>query len=355
MSRAATPAITSTIAYNSCRNRHCPKCQGAAARAWLAERQADLLPVPYYHVVFTLPAPIAAIAFQNKAVVYDLLFRTAADTLLTIAADPKHLGARIGLTAVLHTWGSALTHHPHVHIVVPGGGLCPGRVALDRLPAGLLPARAGALPPVPPAVPRPARRRPPAPARLAFLGDLAPLADPTAFAAHAGAAAPRRVGRLRQAALRRTRGGARLPVPLHPSGRDREQPAPRPRRARRDVPLEGLPRPGRRDGRRVDQDHDARGRTSSSAASCSTSCPTASTASATTACSPAARGPPTSPGSGTCSPQSPRIEADPQPAHDEPPAPACPCCGGRLVIVERFRSGMHPRAHPTAVIRIDTS
>src|SRR4051812_23993864 len=111
------------IAYNSCRNRHCPKCQGQAARAWLAKRQADLLPVPYYHVVFTLPAPIAAIAFQNKAVVYDLLFRTAADTLLTIAADPKHLGARIGLTAVLHTWGSALTHHPHIHVVVPGGGL----------------------------------------------------------------------------------------------------------------------------------------------------------------------------------------------------------------------------------------
>ena len=113
------------IAYNSCRNRHCPKCQGQTARAWLERRQADLLPVLYYHVVFTLPAPVAAIAFQNKAVVYDVLFRTAADTLLTIAADPKHLGARIGLTAVLHTWGSAMTHHPHVHIVVPGGGLSP--------------------------------------------------------------------------------------------------------------------------------------------------------------------------------------------------------------------------------------
>ncbi|MGZ9112150.1 MAG: IS91 family transposase [Rhodoplanes sp.] len=113
------------IAYNSCRNRHCPKCQGAAARAWLAERQAELLPVPYYHVVFTLPAPIAAFAYQNKAVVYDLLFRAAAETLLTIAADPRHLGARIGLTAVLHTWGSALTHHPHLHVIVPGGGLSP--------------------------------------------------------------------------------------------------------------------------------------------------------------------------------------------------------------------------------------
>ena len=111
------------ISYNSCRNRHCPKCQAIAAKQWLADRQAELLPVPYFHVVFTLPAPIADIAHQNKAVVYDLLLKTAAETLITIAADPKHLGARIGLTAVLHTWGSALTHHPHAHIIVPGGGL----------------------------------------------------------------------------------------------------------------------------------------------------------------------------------------------------------------------------------------
>ncbi len=113
------------VSYNSCRNRHCPKCQGAAAEQWLAAREADLLPVPYYHVVFTLPAAVADIAYQNKAVVYDLLLRTAAETLITIAADPRHLGARIGLTAVLHTWGSALTHHPHVHMIVPGGGLSP--------------------------------------------------------------------------------------------------------------------------------------------------------------------------------------------------------------------------------------
>jgi Putative transposase/Transposase zinc-binding domain len=111
------------IAYNSCRNRHCPKCQGAAAREWLAEREADLLPVPYFHVVFTLPAAIADIAYQNKTVIYDLLFKASSETLLTIAADPKHLGARIGITAVLHTWGSAMTHHPHVHMIVPGGGL----------------------------------------------------------------------------------------------------------------------------------------------------------------------------------------------------------------------------------------
>jgi hypothetical protein len=112
-----------TIAYNSCRNRHCPKCQGAAAKEWLAEREAELLPVPYYHVVFTLPAEIAAIAYQNKAAVYDLLFKAAAETMLTIAADPEHLGARIGITAVLHTWGSTLVHHPHVHMIVPGGGI----------------------------------------------------------------------------------------------------------------------------------------------------------------------------------------------------------------------------------------
>jgi len=111
------------ISYNSCRNRHCPKCQATAARRWLEARQTELLPVDYYHVVFTLPAAISDIAYQNKAVIYKLLFKTAAETLLRIAADPKHLGAHIGVTAVLHTWGSALTHHPHLHCIVPGGGL----------------------------------------------------------------------------------------------------------------------------------------------------------------------------------------------------------------------------------------
>ncbi len=111
------------VAYNSCRNRHCPKCQGAAAREWLAARQAELLPVPYFHVVFTVPAQIADIAYHNKAVIYDILFKATAETLMTIAADPKHLGARIGITAVLHTWGSALTHHPHLNCIVPGGGI----------------------------------------------------------------------------------------------------------------------------------------------------------------------------------------------------------------------------------------
>jgi hypothetical protein len=115
------------ISYNSCRNRHCPKCQAKAAQRWLAARQADLLPVEYYHVVFTLPAPIADLAYTNKAVIYRLLFEVAAETLSTIAADPKHLGAQIGVTLVLHTRGSAMTHHPHVHGIVPGGGLSPDR------------------------------------------------------------------------------------------------------------------------------------------------------------------------------------------------------------------------------------
>ncbi len=130
------------VAYNSCRNRHCPKCQAAAARAWLAERKADLLPVGYFHVVFTLPAEVADIAWQNKAVVYDLLFRAASETMMTIAADPRHLGVRIGVTAVLHTWGSAMTHHPHVHMIVPGGGVSlDGRRWVSSHPTFLLPVR----------------------------------------------------------------------------------------------------------------------------------------------------------------------------------------------------------------------
>ena len=169
------------IAYNSCRNRHCPRCQGSAARDWLAEREAELLPVPYFHVVFSLPHLIADIAYQNKAVVYDLLFKVSADVMLTIAADPKHLGAKIAITSVLHTWGSAMMHHPHVHMIVPGGGLSsdggqwiagsakfllPVRVlsALFRrrmLEALIFAHKAG---------------------KLQFFNDLAHLADATAFA-----------------------------------------------------------------------------------------------------------------------------------------------------------------------------
>jgi hypothetical protein len=171
------------IAYNSCRNRHCPKCQGAAAQEWLADRAAELLPVPYYHVVFTLPAPIADIAYQNKAEIYAILFRAAAETLLTIAADPRHLGARIGLTAVLHTWGSALTHHPHVHCIVPGGGLSlDGARWIACRPGFFLPVRV---------LSRLFRRlvleqlaAAHAAGRLHFFGDHAALAERPAFAAY---------------------------------------------------------------------------------------------------------------------------------------------------------------------------
>ena len=130
------------IAYNSCRNRHCPKCQGSTAKRWLEARMDDLLPVDYYHVVFTLPAPIADLAYQNKAVIYNILFQTAAETLLTIAGDAKHLGARIGATLVLHTWGSAMTHHPHVHGIVPGGGFsADGQQWVACKPGFFLPVR----------------------------------------------------------------------------------------------------------------------------------------------------------------------------------------------------------------------
>ncbi len=171
------------VAYNSCRNRHCPRCQGAAARTWLAEREADLLPVGYFHVVFTLPAEVADIAFQNKAAVYGLLFHAASETMTTIAADPKHLGARIGITAVLHTWGSAMTHHPHIHMIVPGGGLSPdGNRWVSSRPAFLLPVRVlGKL----------IRRlfltrlmALHAAGRLAFYGSMAHLADRRAFLRH---------------------------------------------------------------------------------------------------------------------------------------------------------------------------
>ena len=170
------------VAYNSCRNRHCPKCQGAAAKRWLEAREAELLPVAYHHVVFTLPAEVADIAFHNKAVVYDILFKAASETLLTIARDPRRLGARIGLIAVLHTWGSALTHHPHVHCIVPGGGLCPDGERWVACRKGFfLPVRV---------LSRLYRRlflerlmAAHTEARLAFFGERAALADPSAFAA----------------------------------------------------------------------------------------------------------------------------------------------------------------------------
>ena len=171
------------IAYNSCRNRHCPKCQGKTAKDWMQARIEDLLPVEYFHVVFTLPAPIADIAYHNKAAVYGLLFKASAQTLLTIAADPKHLGARIGMTSVLHTWGSAMTHHPHVHVVVPGGGVsADGTRWIGCRPGFFLPVKV---------LSRLFRRlfleglvRLHKAGTLRFFGNLAGLTDPNIFAAH---------------------------------------------------------------------------------------------------------------------------------------------------------------------------
>jgi hypothetical protein len=266
------------ITYNSCRNRHCPKCQGAAARTWLAEREADLLPVGYFHVVFTLPAEVADIAFQNKALVYDLLFKAASETMLTIAADPRHLGARIGITAVLHTWGSAMTHLPHVHMIVPGGGIArDGSRWISSRPAFLLPVRVlGKL------------------FRRLFLTRLLALHEVdrlTFFAPRRATRLPaspvadpaEALGGLREGALRRTGSSARLPVALHPPGSDLEPPPDGLQRERRHLPLQGLP-PRRR---RPAAGHDALARKSSSAASCSMCCRVASIVSGTTACLPA--------------------------------------------------------------------
>ena len=342
------------IAYNSCRNRHCPKCQGAAARTWLAEREADLLPVGYFHVVFTLPAEVADVAFQNKAAVYDLLFRTAADTLLTIAADPRHLGARIGLTAVLHTWGSALTHHPHVHIVVPGGGLAPdGSRWIACRPGFFLPVRV---------LSRLFRRlfldRLEAvhhASKLAFFADLAHLADPAAFVAHL-------------APLRRSEWVVYAKRPFAGPG----------------AVLAYLSRYTHRvaivnsrllalDERGVTfrwKDYRARDGATGRAWIKSMTLATDEFirrfllhvlpdgfhrirhyglfASGTRVANIARI-------RNLLGPAPPSDQASPEPAHDEPPAPACPCCGGRLFIVERFRAGTQPRMRPTATVRIDTS
>ena len=193
------------VAYNSCRNRHCPKCQGAASRRWLADREAELLPVQYFHVVYTLPSELRDIAYQNKRVIYDLLMKAAAETTLAIATDPKRLGARIGVTAVLHTWGSALTHHPHVHMIVPGGGLSLdgarwvgsrsnflvhvnvlARLFRGKMLAMLMDAHDAG--------------------QLTFFNTHAGLADKRTFKRFIGAAAAHQVGGLLQGTVRRARG-----------------------------------------------------------------------------------------------------------------------------------------------------
>ena len=337
------------IAYNSCRNRHCPKCQGAAARQWLADREAELLPVSYYHVVFTLPAPIADIAYQNKAVIYDLLFRACADAMLTIAADPKHLGARIGITAVLHTWGSAMTHHPHVHMIVPGGGIAlDGKRWVACRPGFFLPVRV---------LSRLFRRlflkaltAAHKAGRLNFFGDHARLASPQAFAAYL---APTRTTEWVVYAKRPFGGPAAVLAYLsrythrvaiansrliafdhngvtfrwkdyRVDGRDRYKVMTlEPGEFIRRFLIHVLPAGFHRirsyglfaNGARADNIARARNLLNAPA------------------------------------PQNqPDDAADP----DEPPtlSQPCPCCGGRMIIIETFEPGCSPRTHP---IRIDTS
>ena len=324
------------IAYNSCRNRHCPKCQWPAAQAWLAAREAELLPVPYFHVVFTLPAAIGAIAYQNKAKVYGLLFTAAAETLTTIAADPKHLGADIGVTAVLHTWGQNLDHHPHVHCIVPGGGISPdGERWIACRPGFFLPVRV---------LSRLFRRlflqgleAMHAAGELSVLhrsqhaqrrGGVQGLPRSAAQAAN-GSSTPRR----RSPA----RAGLGLSRALHPPRRDRQQPAARSRptshvsfrwkdyRAERPSPQQG---------------HAPRTSASSCAASCSTSCPTGfhrirhyglfangQRAQNLDRCRRALNVP--SPQTNASSDDNSSTSSDHQP-------PPCPCCGGRMIGIETF-------------------
>jgi Putative transposase/Transposase zinc-binding domain len=340
------------IAYNSCRNRHCPKCQGAAAKEWLAERKAELLPVPYYHVVFTLPAPISDIAYQNKAAIYDILFKAAAETLITIAADPKHLGARIGLTSVLHTWGSALTHHPHVHIIVPGGGISlDGTRWVSCRPGFFLPVRV---------LSRLFRRlflqklrAAHQAAALKFFGTHAPLAKPKAFAAFL---APLR--RIEWVVYSKRPFGGPAAVLAYLS------------RYTHRVAVSN--------SRLISLDHNgvtfkwkdyrAKGRERAKVMTLATDefirrflihvLPTgfhrirhyglfASHKRAENIAR--ARELLNSP--------VPQTQARDPDAAAEPPALAhpCPCCGGRMIIIETFRRGCSPRTHPASTIRIDTS
>jgi hypothetical protein len=345
----------SQISYNSCRNRHCPKCQGAAAKDWLAAREADLLPVPYYHVVFTLPAAIADIAYQNKRVIYDLLFKVSAETLVTIAADPKHLGARVGITSVLHTWGSALTHHPHVHMIVPGGGISlDGERWVACRPSFFLPVRV---------LSRLFRRlfleRLLAEHhRLKFFGDHAALADTQAFAAYL---APLRraewvvyakrpfggpqavLAYLSRYTHRVAIANSRLIACDHAGvtfrwkdyraeGHDRQKVMTlvTGEFIRRFL-IHVLPHGFHRirhygllaSGTRADNIAQARRLLDVPAAQ------------------PEA-------GNTNCA----------EPAEPQPPSHPCPCCGGRMIVIETFQRGTSPRYRPaasTAVIRIDTS
>ena len=227
------------ICYCSCRNRHCPKCQSLARAQWLDDRRAEVLDTQYFHVVFTLPAEMAAIALQNKAVVYGILFRTVAETLRTIAADPKHLGAEIGFFAVLHTWGSNLSHHPHLHVVVPGGGLSPDGNRWISCRAGyFLPVQV---------LSRLFRRlftealeKAFTAGELAFFSALAHLKEPDRLPALPGPGPSGRMGGLCQAPVRRTGAGLGVCRPLYTPCRHLQQSHPRYRGRQGSLPVEGL-------------------------------------------------------------------------------------------------------------------
>src|SRR3974390_1725295 len=339
------------IAYNSCRNRHCPKCQGAAAREWMVAREAELLPVPYFHVVFTLPSAIGDIAYHNKAVIYDLLFTASAETMRTIAADPKHLGARIGFTSVLHTWGSALTHHPHVHMIVPGGGISPdGQHWVSCRPGFFLPVRV---------LSRLFRRlflqkllAAHQAGRLSFFGDHTHLADAQSFAAYLAPLrktewvvyAKRPFGGPEAVLAYLSRYTHRVAIAnsrliacdergvtfkwkdYRSEGRDRyKQMTLAPFEFIRRFLIHVLPKGLHRIrhyglfAKGVCADNIARARELLAAA---------------------------------------KPEAQPTAAGVDPGKPACPCCGGRMIIIEVFARGATPRHQPTGptiVIRLDTS
>lgn len=321
-----------TIAYNSCRNRHFPKCQGAAAKDWLADREAELLPVPYYHVVFSLPV---AIADQNKTVIYNLLFKASA--------------ARIGITSVLHTWGSALTHHPHVHMIVPGGGISPdGARWVSCRPGFFLPVRA--LAPVPQAAPGEAHRdpqgRPPV-----LLRQSNATCRCASLRGSPRTAAQRRMGGLCQASVRRSRGRVGLSVALYTPRRHRQQPPDRPRPARCHLQMEGLPRRGPR----TTEDHDPGDRRVH---------PPLPPPRAAKGLQP--HRPLRPAGAGACAGNIARAREllaikkreDAPEAIADADKPRCPCCGGRMILIEVFVRGETPRQSPgapTRAIRIDTS
>ena len=348
-----TPACSHTpIAYNSCRNRHCPKCQGSQASEWLEARKAELLEVPYFHVVFTLPPRIGAIAFQNKAVIYDLLFKASAETLLTIAADPKRLGVKIGFTSVLHTWGSAMTHHPHVHMIVPGGG-----ISLDGSLAGSAASEDFLLPV--PVLSRMFRGKMLAmlkaahdAGRLQFFGTM--LASPTRPRSRPGSSRSTTPSGTSMPSGHSPAPSRCWPISLatRTASRSPTSRLIRRRRERRHVQVQGLsdrrPRPI--------QDHDGgsgrvhpplhapraaegipshpalRAAWRSSKAKADTLARARELIAAAAAPQPLRR----RTGSSTAG-----TEATDKPVHP------CPCCGGRMVIIELFEAGTTPRNKPT--------